>query len=156
MLQQVSFNQLLSSAGAVGAGWGLCSALSGLYGCRGRGRVGPGTAVTSRPPFQDSEQLHGAAKDQPGAGGQAVPHGEGTPHPPSPQHSQPWAPSSGTMVRTSGLAVMPLPVRSWAKGLVSTPPAPCSPGLGRSHLSLPRLGALQHSPVTVPTVQSRD
>lgn len=26
--------------------------------------------------LQDSEQLHGAAKDQPGAGGQAVPHGE--------------------------------------------------------------------------------
>lgn len=41
------------------------------------------------------------------------------------------------MVRTSGLVVMPLPVRSWAKGLVSTLPAPCSPGLGQSHLSLP-------------------
>lgn len=63
--------------------------------------------------FQDSEQLHGAAEDQPGAGGQAVPHGEGRrplPHGPTP-HPHPWFLSSGPMGGgTAGLAVISLPL----------------------------------------------
>lgn len=43
-------------------------------------------------PFQDSKQLHVAAADQPGAGAEAVPHGEG--HPPMPTAPSTLVPGS--------------------------------------------------------------
>lgn len=53
---------------------------------QGCGKAGPHPAATLCLPPQDSEQLPGTAEDQPGAGGQAVPHGKGHPPPLPVQH----------------------------------------------------------------------
>lgn len=120
-LEQVSLGQTFSAVcgAAIRPGWGWWTAWGPFTQPHpaqravwlwGPGRARPGTAVAPLPLFQDSEQLHGTAEDQPGAGGQAIPHGEGhhpMPHGPPPGPS-PRAPSSETVVGSCRPSYYPL------------------------------------------------
>ena len=133
---------------------GLGSAISGPYGCRGHGRVRPSTAVTSWPPLQDSEQLHGAAEDQPGAGGQVIPHGEATTLCPTPACPAPgpqlWNPGEDQGPGHHALA-------HGAGPKASFPPCPHPEGLGRTpHFRPEWESAIKPSAVTVPAVLMRN
>lgn len=116
-------------AGWVGPAWPCSAGCAAAWGPPGR----PGLAQQwpCCLPFQDPEQLHGAAEDQPGAGGQAVSHGEGCPEAHGP------APSSVALDPSSGGALLSPPAHAGAGSQAFVPgahcPHPAPTGQGRPH-----------------------